>query len=193
MDSDDLSRPERLAKFAQFFEANPEVDVVGSFVEEFYPDRGTLGVIEYPLHHQEIQKFILRRNPVAHAAVAQKAEATAKIGTYVRYSIRNEDTLYWLNALMAGVRFANIPEPLYRVRYAQANNRRRTGIKKAVSDLVDRLRIILDLGGGWTDVLFALCVCVVQSCPPGVYQAVRSSVVHARWRGRSKGIQWGNS
>ena len=184
MDPDDISAPSRLGKIAEFLDENPDIDIVGSFIEEFSPDRGTLGVIEYPLEHAAIREGILRRNPIAHASTAVRRDALVRIGTYVLYSIRNEDTLLWLSAFKAGARFANIPEPLYRVRYGAANNSRRTGARKAVSDLLDRLRIIVDLGGGWSDVLFALGVCCIQTWPNTFYQAVRAAVVYRgshRW------------
>jgi glycosyltransferase involved in cell wall biosynthesis len=180
MDSDDISSPERFEKIQEYFRSHPEVDIVGSFIEEFHPERGTLGVVEYPLGHEEISKAILRRNPVAHGSIAMRADQLGKVGMYVRYSIRNDDTLLWLNALKGGARFANIPEPLYRVRYARGNNLRRTGFKKSVSDLVDRLRIIIDLNGTWTDVLHAVGLCLVQNCPAALYQAIRASVVYRR-------------
>src|SRR5258707_1237396 len=56
MDSDDISSPERFEKIEEFFRSHPEVDIVGSFIEEFNPERGTLGVVEYPLGHAEIRK-----------------------------------------------------------------------------------------------------------------------------------------
>jgi hypothetical protein len=180
MDSDDLSTPERLAKVVGFFEAQPDIDIVGSFVEEFDDSGASLGVVRYPTDHESMRRFFLRRNPVAHASVAQRAASFLKTGPYVRFSVRNEDTLLWLSAFRAGVRFANIPEVLYRVRFTEQSSARRTGVRKAFSDLLDRLRVIVDLGGGWSDAACATGLFLLQLLPGRLYRSARATLVRRK-------------
>lgn len=182
MDADDISPPERIEHLVDFMLKHSEVDAAGSYIAEF-SDEAKIGkgnVISYPLVHDEMKACFLRRNPLAHASVVFRRRFFEVAGNYPLFSVTNEDTLLWLNGFKAGCRFANLPESLYFVRHDRANASRRVGFRKAFSDFVDRLRIIIDLNGETSDYLAASARLLLQIMPRSLYLAVRSLLLHEK-------------
>jgi hypothetical protein len=178
MDADDISKPNRLEKLVKYMISNPELDVAGSFIEEFSEQSNVKNIIKYPTKHDEMKKLFLRRNPLAHASVIFRRRFFEKAGYYPLYSIRNEDTLLWLNGFVNGCRFGNVSEVLYLVRFNKRMGYRRIGFKKSFSDFVDRLRIIIDLNGGVLDVFFPFGLFLIQNLPYPLYKWIRAKLIY---------------
>jgi len=177
MDADDISLPDRIAKQVAFLESNQEVDVAGGYIEEFSDEVDYHKIVQYPLKHDEMFRFFAKRVPLAHVSVMYRDRFFEKAGLYPTTSPTNEDTLMWMEGFRNGCRFANIPEVLVRVRISKAFFGRRGGLKKAWSDLKDRLKVIKTLGYNSTAYGYALAVFMVNISPSGIkkflYKRVR--------------------
>ena len=142
MDADDISLENRIEKQLLFMEDNKNIDVVGTYIEEFSEDIEYEKLVQYPLTHEKMFAFFSKRVPLAHVSAFFRKSFFVKAGYYPTESPTNEDTLLWMYGFTAGCYFANIPEVLVRVRVGRAFFSRRGGIAKAWSDLQDRILVI---------------------------------------------------
>lgn len=178
MDADDISYPDRVEKLLGHMMAHKELDVLGSFIEEFCDESESKKVVEHPTEHDSMKKRFCRRNPITHATVMFRNSFFEKAGYYPLISIRNEDTLLFLSGFINGCRFANIPEVLYSVRFSREMGSRRIGFRKSFSDFVDRLRIIIDLKASLISIFYAIGLLIIQNMPYSIYNLLRSKTVY---------------
>lgn len=127
MDSDDICRPDRFEKQLAAFEADPALDVVGSYILEFEdkPEQ-TVCRRTVPLSDEEIKKYQRKRDGFNHVSVMFKKSAVLKAGNY-RHCPLMEDTLLWVNMFKSGAHGANLPEDLVYVRIGENMYERRGG------------------------------------------------------------------
>jgi len=117
MDSDDISHPQRFEKQISYIEANPQIDVLGADIAEFYetPDEGELRKRSCPRNHDDIVRMGKKRNPMNHVTACIKKSALQKCGGYESLSLL-EDYYLWLKMINAGCTLCNINETLVYVR-----------------------------------------------------------------------------
>ena len=169
LDSDDLAEPERFERQLAYFAAHPELDVVGTAVQEFDGDRLPTGaesdpealhrvagqVRRLPESHEAIARYARINSPVNHPSVMVRAAAVAAAGGYRDVPLL-EDYDLWVRMIARGSRFSNLPEPLTWLRVSDSQFQRRTGKKVRASEralqntlvelgLVSRPRAILNL------------------------------------------------
>lgn len=134
MDSDDISRPERIAKQVNYLKLNPEVDVLGTSCQEF---DAPFAIKEkhLPRTHDELLNFSITRCPFIHPSVMFRASVFEKGFRYPEDTTLTEDMALWFLLLNNNIRFANMNEILldYRLHHNTINRRR--GIKKAISEI----------------------------------------------------------
>ncbi len=177
MDADDISHPNRVEKLVNWMNTNPIIDIAGSFIEEFDTDFKSRKIVKYPLNHSEMKNLFAKRNPLAHSSVIFRRSFFIKAGFYPNFSLLNEDTLLWLSGFKNGCVFSNVPEVLISVRFNKKAALRRNRIKKAFSDFIDRIRIIIDLNASFSNIFYALCTFIVQSLPYNLYIYLRSKII----------------
>lgn len=124
MDSDDICSVDRFKKQLEFLENNPDVDIVGGNISEFFgsPDK----IIQYRTvfqSHDEIANDLKNRSPFNHQTVMFKKEAVMKAGNYQDFYLF-EDWYLWVRMYLAGCRFANINDVLCNVRIVSMSARR---------------------------------------------------------------------
>lgn len=116
MDSDDVSLPDRCLKQMLLFAAEPELDIIGSYVEEFDDKtKNSLFIKEVPIMHDDIVAFSKRRNPFNRQTLAFKRSKAIEIGGYSDLKLC-EDYEFAARMLSEGARGQNIPEVLVRYR-----------------------------------------------------------------------------
>lgn len=131
MDSDDISKPERMEKQLQVLESE-KADLVGSAVEEFHENtENILAVRQMPRTHQEILDFVGKRNPFNHPSIMYRKSAVEAVGGYLDFPLF-EDYYLWARMLKTGYRGYNIPESLLYMRAGADMYQRRGGLKYAV-------------------------------------------------------------
>ncbi|PSU97723.1 glycosyltransferase [Photobacterium kishitanii] len=173
MDADDVSLNNRLSRQLEFLIDNPDIDIVGSGIRQKNIEDINSKELDvfYPEGHDEIVKYFKYKNPIAHPTVVFRKSVFNLVPSYPVFSIKNEDTLMWLSAINAGLKFANIPEVLYVFNYNDETESRRLGFKKAFSDYVDRVRVQLDLGCSFKDIILSLSVFFISLTP--LYKVIR--------------------
>lgn len=129
MDSDDLSRHDRIAKQLDVFEKNPECVLCGGYIEEFIHHPGDLGLIKkVPTQANEIISFMKKRNPFNHVTVMFKKSVIMQAGNYRSFYL-NEDYELWIRVLSISHAITNIPYSLCDVRIGNGMFERRGGWK----------------------------------------------------------------
>ena len=84
MDSDDISVPNRFELQLKIFEQCPEIDMVGGQVSEFIENIDfPVGKREVPEKHEDIIKYLKKRNAFNHPSVMYKKSAVLKAGNYI--------------------------------------------------------------------------------------------------------------
>lgn len=144
MDTDDISRPNRIEQQFEFMESNPEIDVLGGYCREFGSEYA-LELKKLPLEHNELKSFSITRCPFIHPTVMFRSSV---FESGIRYPVNTqftEDMALWLSLLDKGYRFHNIPEVLLDYRLSESTFSRRRGIKKAISEFYLRFKYMLNL------------------------------------------------
>lgn len=168
MDADDISRLIRIEKQVVFLESNPDVDMVGSAINEIDEngyDRGK--VIRYPCKPSDCYSFFAKRNPVAHPSVMFRRSFLDKVGwAYPTDYIRNEDTRMWYEGYKHGCIVANLPDVLLDYRMTDDMfKQRRNGREFAKSQLLLRKMIATELGYGMKAYVYAYCMYLLMVSP----------------------------
>lgn len=133
MDSDDVCFPNRFEKQVKFMTENPDIDISGTWIEEFENDiENKVSIRKVPITHEEIARYIGKRNPLNHPSVIFRKEAVLKAGSYQSFLLF-EDWYLWARMMVNGCRFANIPECLLHFRTSLDVMSRRGGMKYAKS------------------------------------------------------------
>ena len=145
MDSDDICQPDRFEKQLTYLDAHPECDIVGGQMTEFIdsPDN-IVGRREVPLTNEEIYEFMKSRCALNHVTVMFRKEAVLKAGNYQDW-FWNEDYYLWVRMMMAGCKFANIPDVAVNVR-SGADQYARRGGKKYFDSEIGIKKLMLEKG-----------------------------------------------
>ncbi len=131
MDTDDISDPERFQKQVSFMKSHPDIDICGSWLQEFEGDlTNILNVKKVPISHQDISKYIKSRNPINHPSVIFRKTAVQNAGSYKSFPLF-EDYFLWARMMANGCKFANIPECLVYFRVSLDMYKRRGGFRYA--------------------------------------------------------------
>jgi len=127
MDADDVCAPERFAKQVALLDARPDIGVVGSQVRVI-DERGAPmpHSRRLPVTPEAIRRLQCSEGGVAHPAVMMRRVALVSVGGYMGGTYA-QDLDLWLRMRRAGIRFANVDEPLlsYRIHALQDSTRRR--------------------------------------------------------------------
>ena len=145
MDSDDICLPDRFEKQLAYLEAHPECDIVGGQMTEFIdsPDN-IVGRREVPLSNEEIYEYMKSRCALNHVTVMFRKESVLKAGNYQDW-FWNEDYYLWVRMMMAGCKFANIPDVAVNVR-SGADQYARRGGKKYFDSEIGIKKLMLEKG-----------------------------------------------
>lgn len=174
MDADDISVNSRFEKQVQFLETHMDIDVVGGAIFEIDENGNSRNkTIVYPATPSECKKFFSRRNPHAHPAVMFRWSFFNKVGHGYRPEYRqNQDTMLWLDGMMAGTMHANIPDVILNFRMTDSLfKKRRNGWKFAKKQLKDRLLINRSLGYGVGANVFGFMMFLLLVSPTWVRKA----------------------
>ena len=123
MDADDISVPQRLEKQLQFFQTHPHTDVLGSYALDVTTGGVPLRERRVPITHERISDLVWT-NPFVHATVMFRRESILSVGSYSPGLRRRQDYDLWFRCVSAGLRMANIPEPLVHYFFSEETVRR---------------------------------------------------------------------
>ena len=166
MDADDISTPIRIERQFIFMENNPQVDICGTYIEEFGDGINYKKKVTYPLKHKDMFEFFKKRTPLAHVSSFFRRSYFDKAGFYeVDGHISNEDTLMWMKGFASKCRFANINYVGVRVRVGKDFFSRRGGWKKTLSDFRNRMLVNKKMHYGFSAYIYAIALMVINLMP----------------------------
>ena len=127
MDADDISLPNRFEVQIRKMIENPEIAVLGSYIEEYDEEmKNKIGIRKVPVDFSEIIKFSKKRSPVNHMTAVFRKSIILSVGGYP--PIKNfEDYALWCKLIKYDHKIYNIPEVLVRVRAGYSLIKRRKG------------------------------------------------------------------
>lgn len=127
MDSDDIAIPNRFELQLNFLQGNPQIDILGSSIEEFNTTPGDLQRYRtLPRENDEIIRLMRFRNPVNHMTVFFRKALALQAGGYWEHKY-NEDYNLWYELHKIGARFYNLRDNLVQVRVGNHMVARRSG------------------------------------------------------------------
>jgi GT2 family glycosyltransferase len=121
MDADDVAMPQRFAlQFAQMGR-EPDLGVLGSFINIIDKEGHIIRLADYPVTSTETARFLEHGCPVAHPSVMIRRDAVLKAGGYRKAFSHCEDYDLWLRISELGYGIANLPKVLLNYRMHGAN------------------------------------------------------------------------
>lgn len=127
MDTDDIAYPDRFKKQIKYLEENSEIDVLGSYMNEFIENiTNVVAIKTAPL--KNFKDYMKLRDPVNHPSVVFKKSKVIEAGNYIEI-LYNEDSYLWGRMLANGCQFANIDESLIYFRVNENTYKRRGGVQ----------------------------------------------------------------
>lgn len=125
MDSDDISEPDRCETQMRVFALDPELDMLGGWVEEFDSETGkAIALKKCPLHHREIMQYAKRRNPFNRQTVAFRKSKAFAAGGYSDLA-QCSDYEFAVRMLQSGAKGQNLPKMLVRYRVSKSYRRKK--------------------------------------------------------------------
>ena len=116
MDSNDISVTDRCEKQLKRFESNPDITILGGFIEEFDTDENKpFDIREVPTENNQIKKYARRRQPFNNVTVMYKRSSIINVGGY-RNLNRGEDYDLYIRLLKSGYYAENLDDVLVKVR-----------------------------------------------------------------------------
>ena len=135
MDTDDICKPNRFEVQVEFMEKNHEVDVLGSWIDEFFDVKeNVVSIRKVPEGSKGLYEFGKKRNPMNHPTVMFRKSSVLKAGSYQTCMLL-EDYYLWVKMLKMGMVFYNIQESLLYFRLSHDIYKRRGGLKYAITEV----------------------------------------------------------
>ncbi len=144
-DSDDISKPTRFEEQLNAFAGDPDLAVVGNWVDRFSTNPSILdGTRVFPEYDNQIKRLAKSSCPMAQATVMFRKSAVMEAGGYrdLRFG---EDYDLWVRLILNGAKFYNIPQSLILYRTGGGVFARRGGWSYAVNE-VKLLRGFYNMG-----------------------------------------------
>lgn len=177
MDSDDISRADRIEKQLKAF-MEQKADIVGSNIIEFEGTIENTGAQrQVPEKNYDIIKFAKNRSPFNHPSVMYKKSAVVGAGFYEDYRYF-EDYNLWATMLSKGCMGYNVQDNLLYMRAGADMYKRRGGFQyvKYIFRFKNHLRKIGFIGMG-TFLAGALGHSVVSLIPNGLRTMIYSKIL----------------
>ena len=135
MDTDDICKPNRFEVQVEFMEKNYEVDVLGTWIDEFFDVKeNVVSIRKVPEGSKGLYEFGKKRNPMNHPTVMFRKSSVLKAGSYQTCMLL-EDYYLWVKMLKMGMVFYNIQESLLYFRLSHDIYKRRGGLKYAITEV----------------------------------------------------------
>jgi len=115
-DSDDISLPDRIEKQIGYIEQN-NLDIVSSFAFLINKKGAVLKIIRCSLSHSDIVHKLEIYNCILHPTVMFRKCSILSIDGYDPNHELVEDYALYLKAILKGLKFGAVPEPLVKIRF----------------------------------------------------------------------------
>jgi glycosyltransferase involved in cell wall biosynthesis len=119
MDSDDISLPTRFEKQVDFFDSNPDIDILGSAIRLFGNEISNQDIY-FPINNNEIVPSFYFMNPMAHPAIMLRTKTILSKYNYSSDYYKFEDYALWAS-IIGKAKFCNLNEVLLQYRRHLSN------------------------------------------------------------------------
>ena len=117
MDTDDVCYPNRFERVLKEYEANPELEIVGSFSTMIDEEGNEIKGMSAPTTQEDIYRNVWTC-PFIHPTVSFKKSSLLRVGSYNPNSgPRQDDYELWFRCVEHGLKCKNIDEPLLYYRF----------------------------------------------------------------------------
>lgn len=144
MDADDISLPERLEQQFEYLENNPEITILGTYIEAFGNEGEEAELTNLWFNEKLISDNIHKKFsigcPIAHPTVMMKTEFVKAEKYSYKYTII-EDYELWMRALKKGYKIANLDKVLLKYR---VHNNSKSKLEKGRIKLKQRVACKLE-------------------------------------------------
>ncbi|HCM1973747.1 TPA: glycosyltransferase [Salmonella enterica subsp. salamae serovar 52:z:z39] len=172
MDADDISELDRFQQQVDFFDKNPDVDVVGGLCQEFGGESARKKCKVY-LDDYTIKFNLFKKCPFVHPTVMFKASVFNDGVRYPEDRPLTEDICLWFELAYLNKRFANIDSVLLRYRINENTLERRRGLKKAITEFTIRLFYVRRLKMvSWRNIILILTHFFVRVLPSPLFKLI---------------------
>lgn len=179
-DADDVCEPDRLRTEVDFLQRHPEVSVVSSALLIIDESGEPVAVRTYPLSHEEIRRTFRRSNPIANSAVMFRRDVYDRFGGWRTDSPLPAQDYEWYSRLAAaGVRFANLPEPLVRYR-VHGGSMKSTKLRDTIRSTLQTKHRYWLREMGWIDRTVMLAERLLLRLPPRLVFALFARMRYRR-------------
>lgn len=172
MDADDISIPERFGLQREFLIRHSDISCVGSWYREIDEDGKQLSERKLPIGSEDLRNYYFKRAPFAHPSVMYRRELIEIAGYYPEDTILLEDNVLWGYALQHGLKFANIPEFLFKFRIDKDFFKRRSGIKYGWNYIISRFKINKRLNSQPGTYLYSLFSGIIRMLPSYLFRFI---------------------
>ncbi|WP_421751982.1 glycosyltransferase [Croceimicrobium sp.] len=182
MDADDICLPDRFEKQWALIEEQPELTLLGSWIEEYDEQmEKSMAIRRLPEKHAEILHYARWRCPFNHMTVMYRKSVLMALGMYSDYGAVGDDYELWARFLMKGYRSANIQEVLVKARTGKAMFAKRRRGWKYLKNELQEIRDLYRLGllKPWHFVFHITLKSIVRLAPPfmvrWIYKGIRKT------------------
>ena len=137
MDGDDISKPERFKKQIDIFKENPDLDILGSWIDEFIEKDGEIkirSIRKVPETNEEIYQKLKSICAFNHPTVMYRKTKIIEVGSYSQ-EFALEDYYLWIRLAISGANMYNLQESLLEFKITEGTSKRRGGLKLLKSDI----------------------------------------------------------
>ncbi|EOY5686656.1 glycosyltransferase [Vibrio cholerae] len=125
MDSDDISKHDRIETQLEYMESNESISVCGGLIEEIYND-GNVKVRNVPVDDCEIRHVIKTKSPINNVTAFIRKDDYIKVGGYP-YTRSSEDYCLWGRFIANNKKLHNINKVMVTVTFDSDAIYRRSG------------------------------------------------------------------
>lgn len=137
MDGDDISKPERFKDQIEIFRRNPELVIIGSWIDEFDIENNKMrikSIRKVPEKTFEIYNELKFKCSFNHPTVMYKKDKILEVGSYTQEFLL-EDYYLWIRLAIKNLKMFNIQKSLLYFRMDKNTSKRRGGIKLLLNDI----------------------------------------------------------
>lgn len=171
-DSNDLCTANRIELQKTYLEENPDIAVVGSWLQIINREGRSTHVRRYSENHADIENNFIYKNAMAHPTVMFRKDLVERqMYIYRDEYLFSEDLELWLRLLSQGVKFGNIPKCL--VLYRQQTTNRSIGNWKFNA----RARLTLLAAPNYILKWVVILLLIIWGYLPKIFQRIIYSVI----------------
>lgn len=116
IDADDIVYPDRLENQVAFFDANPEIDVLGTWYDRWWTERDEVEDATPKIAADDILTAFAESNPIGHSTSMYRLAAAAAVGGYNEGLTSCIDYDFFVRLAAAGYRFEILETKTVKIR-----------------------------------------------------------------------------